>query len=214
MSLAPFADPAEPAPSPRREARRRAFIGAASEVFAEKGYAEATLDDVIARSGGSRQTLYALFGGKQGLFEALIGEKCAAIFGRLMGEQTSAQPLEAELAAFGRGFLEVVTGAEAIALYRLVIAEAPRIPEIAEAFWKQGPGRGRMLLARHLAKQAERAMLQIADPEMAASRFLGMLVGQLQLQVVLGLRDPPKAAEIEIVVRGAVTQFLDGCRMA
>lgn len=213
MSLAPVANPAEPVPSPRREARRRAFIGAAAEVFAEKGYAEATLDDVIARSGGSRQTLYALFGGKQGLFEALIGEKCAAIFGRLLGEQTAAQPLEAELAVFGRGFLEVVTGAEATALYRLVIAEAPRIPEIAEAFWKQGPGRGRMLLAKYLTKHAERGVLRVADPEMAASAFLGMLVGQLQLQVVLGLRDPPKSAEIETIVGVAVTHFLDGCRI-
>ncbi len=55
-------------------------------VFDEKGYAEATLDDVIGRSGGSRQTLYALFGGKQGLFEAIISENCETIFQGLTPE--------------------------------------------------------------------------------------------------------------------------------
>ena len=68
-------------PSKRLAARRAAFVAAAREVFHQKGFAEATLDDVIALSGGSRQTLYALFGGKQGLFEALVTETCESIFG-------------------------------------------------------------------------------------------------------------------------------------
>ena len=69
--------------SPHRKrlaARREAFLAAAKEVFQKKGFAEATLDDVIAVSGGSRQTLYELFGGKQGLFEAIISETCETIF--------------------------------------------------------------------------------------------------------------------------------------
>ena len=53
---------------------------AAREVFEAKGYAAATLDDVIARSGGSRQTLYEQFGGKQGLFEAMVSDRCSKVF--------------------------------------------------------------------------------------------------------------------------------------
>ena len=67
-------------PRKRLAARREAFLSAASEVFQKKGFAEATLDDVIALSGGSRQTLYELFGGKQGLFEAIISDNCERSF--------------------------------------------------------------------------------------------------------------------------------------
>src|SRR5450631_1066820 len=75
----------------RLAARREAFLVAAREVFDEKGYAEATLDDIIGRSGGSRQTLYALFGGKQGLFEAIVTETCESIFGDLTPEKMVSQ---------------------------------------------------------------------------------------------------------------------------
>src|ERR1700730_3386419 len=68
-------------------ARRQAFFAAARQVFEKKGFAEATLHDVIALSGGSRQTLYALFGGKQGLFEAIISDTCETIFRGLTLEQ-------------------------------------------------------------------------------------------------------------------------------
>jgi AcrR family transcriptional regulator len=65
---------------PRLTARRQAFLEAGTVVFQKKGYASTTLDDIIARSGGSRQTLYSLFGGKQGLFEAILVERSSRIF--------------------------------------------------------------------------------------------------------------------------------------
>jgi TetR/AcrR family transcriptional repressor of mexJK operon len=76
----------EAATRPRLVARRQAFLEAATAVFLEKGYANATLDDIIARSGGSLQTLYSLFGGKQGLFEALIAELSSEIFAPFWAE--------------------------------------------------------------------------------------------------------------------------------
>lgn len=201
----------EPCPSPRLQARREAFLRAAAEVFAEKGFAVATLDDVIARSGGSRQTLYALFGGKQGLFEALLAEKCRKIFGGMTMEQVLAQPVREALAGIGTRFLTVVTSREGIAVHRLVLAEAQRMPEVVEAFWKQGPGRNRALLARYLALQAERGVLRIPDPDVASGAFWGMLQGPFQPQLLLGLRPAPAPDEIDAVVRDVVARFLDGC---
>ena len=74
-------------PTKRLAARREAFLAAARQVFEKKGFAEATLDDVVALSGGSRQTLYALFGGKQGLFEAITSDTCETIFQGLTPEK-------------------------------------------------------------------------------------------------------------------------------
>ena len=197
---------------PRLEARRRAFMDAATAVFLEKGYAGATLDDIIARSGGSRQTLYALFGGKQGLFEALVAERAESIFEAFPADELDDRLPDEVLTSLGIRYLEIVTTPEALGTYRLVVAESAARKEIAEVFWRLGPGNGRTLLSRYLAGQVKRGVLRLDDPESAARQFMGMLMGTLHLECLLGLRSTPVPAEIEAHVRSVVGQFLDGCR--
>jgi len=199
------------APSKRREARRAAFLAAAREVFQAKGFAEATLDDVIALSGGSRQTLYTCFGGKQGLFEALITENCETIFRGLTPETLAPRAPEAVLSEVGVRYLEIATSPACLSLHRLVIAEAPRIPDIAERFWKLGPGRSRAILADFFDRQIARGRLDMADSGRGADHFLEMLSGTVRFQCLIGVRQPPEKSEIEAIVRAAVTQFLNGC---
>src|SRR5215469_9421319 len=127
--------------SKRGAARREAFLAAARQVFEKKGFAEATLDDVITLSGGSRQTLYALFGGKQGLFEAIISDTCETIFQGLTPEQLAPRPTDEVLKEVGSRYLTIVTSPACLSLHRLVVAEQPRIPEIVQRFWEIGPGR-------------------------------------------------------------------------
>jgi TetR/AcrR family transcriptional repressor of mexJK operon len=206
-SNANFAAP----PSKRLLARREAFMAAARDVFQEKGFAETTLDDVISLSGGSRQTLYALFGGKQGLFEALIIETCETIFHGLTPEQLAPRPPHEVLQEVGVRYLEIVTSPEAISLNRLIISEAPRIPEIAERYWKLGPGRSRDFLAEFFGRQIERGQLQMPDSRKAADHFLEMLSGTIRFQCLIGVRKPPAPAEIKLIVAAAVDQFLNGC---
>ncbi len=208
---APNVDCAVRAPSKRRVARRAAFLAAAREVFQAKGFAEATLDDVIALSGGSRQTLYTCFGGKQGLFEALITETCETIFRGLTPETLAPRAPEQVLSEVGARYLEIATSPAVLSLHRLVIAEAPRIPDIAERFWKLGPGRSRAILADFFDRLIARGQLNMADSRKGADHFLEMLSGTLRFQCLIGLRKPPERSEIEVIVRAAVTQFLNGC---
>jgi TetR/AcrR family transcriptional repressor of mexJK operon len=195
----------------RLAARRDAFLAAAREVFQEKGYGEATLDDVIARSGGSRQTLYALFGGKQGLFEAIISENCETIFQGLTPETLASRAPDEVLREVGVRYLTIVTSPACLSLHRLVVAEALRIPELAERFWKLGPGRSRAFLTEFFDRQIERGVLRMQDGSTAAEHFLDMLSGTMRLQCLIGLRTPPTPSEIDAIVEGAVAQFLNGC---
>jgi TetR/AcrR family transcriptional regulator, mexJK operon transcriptional repressor len=197
---------------PRREARRRAFLEAASAVFLEKGYAAATLDDVIARSGGSRQTLYALFGGKEGLFQAIVAERSAAIFEAFPADASHGRAPEEVLTELGIRYLEIVTTPEALGMYRLVVAEGAARPELAEQFWNSGPANARTQIGRYLAEQHRRGTLEVADPPGAAGEFWGLLLGLLHLECLLGLRAKPGRAELESHVRKAVACFLDGYR--
>ncbi len=198
-------------PSKRLTARRDAFLAAARDVFQEKGYAEATLDDVIARSGGSRQTLYALFGGKQGLFEAIVTDACETIFRGLTPEQLAPLAPDAVLREVGIRYVAIVTGQECLNLHRLIVAEAPRMPELVRQYWKLGPGRSRAFLAEFFDRQIARGALQMRDSWAGADHFLDMLSGTVRLQCLIGLREPPTQGEIETIVQGAVVQFLNGC---
>jgi TetR/AcrR family transcriptional regulator, mexJK operon transcriptional repressor len=201
-----------PPTSPRLEARRQAFIDAATAAFLEKGYANTTLDDIIARSGGSRQTLYALFGGKQGLFSAIIAERCQRIFGALAEDTLRDREPEDVLRNAGIHYLEAVTNPQALGIYRLVVAEGASMPELAERFWNAGPGSSRSLLARYFKTQSARGVLTLPDAEQAAHQFWAMLLGNFQLPCLLGLRPSPDRAEIESYVTAAVEHFMHGCR--
>jgi TetR/AcrR family transcriptional regulator, mexJK operon transcriptional repressor len=201
-------------PSKRLAARREAFLAAARQVFEKKGFAEATLDDVVALSGGSRQTLYALFGGKQGLFEAITSDICESIFLGLTPEKLAPCATDEVLKEVGTRYLAIVTSPACLSLHRLVIAEMPRIPEIAQRFWKLGPGRSRAFLAEFFDRQIERGLLQMPDSRAGAEYFLDMLSGTVRLQCLIGLRQPPTPEEIEEIVQGAVAQFLHGCLVA
>jgi TetR/AcrR family transcriptional regulator, mexJK operon transcriptional repressor len=206
-----MSDAAEAGTRPRLAARRLAFLAAARAVFLEKGYANTTLDDVIARSGGSRQTLYGLFGGKQGLFEAIVAEHCDRIFAPFRAEGLLDRPPDEVLVDVGIRYLETVTAPDALGVYRLVVAEGIAMKPLAERFWEAGPGHTRALLAGYFEQQARRGTLRVPDPEQAAQEFSGLLLGNLHLQCVLGLRDAPGRDEIEAIVRSAVGRFLDGC---
>ena len=198
---------------PRLTARRHAFLEAATTVFLQKGYAATTLDDIIALSGGSRQTLYSLFGGKQGLFEAIIAERCSTIFAPLVAADQRDRPPEELLVDVGIRYLETLMTSYGLGVYRLVVAEGVFMKELAERFWEMGPGHARSLLAAYFEQQTRCGTLDVQHPEQAAQQFWGMLLGNFQLQCLLGLRDVPGSEEIEAYVRTGVAWFLDGCRV-
>jgi AcrR family transcriptional regulator len=192
--------------SPRAERRRAALLEAAKSVFVERGYAEATLDEVIARAGGSRATLYKQFGGKEGLFAAVIAEICAAMVAPL-ADGGPDRPPEDVLLAFGRSFMAALMAPDGLALYRVVIGNAQRFPELAAAVYRSGPATAAALLAAHLRRWKARGQIDLPDPDMAARHFLEMVKGDLHFRALVYI-DPPSQAEIDQCVKGAVRLFM------
>src|SRR5262249_10746274 len=119
-----------PAESARSEARRRAILDVAREVFMAQGYAAASMSEIAARLGGSKGTLYNYFRSKEDLFAAIIVDACAgplsAVFDHLpdMGDD-----LPAALVDLGARFLGFILTPEPMAMHRLVVAESGRFPE-------------------------------------------------------------------------------------
>jgi TetR/AcrR family transcriptional repressor of mexJK operon len=213
MEIAGDSVPAVPAASKKLAARRNAFLAAGRLVFNEKGFADATLDDIIAKSGGSRQTLYALFGGKQGLFEAIVTDNCEALFRGIATGCLATRAVGNVLEEFGERYLAIATAPDCISLNRLVISESIRMPELGLRFWSLGPGRSRSFLANFFQAQIKQGTLSLNDCAAAADYFLDMLAGTIRMQCLIGLRPPPTKSEIKKIVKRAVTQFLMGCQL-
>lgn len=191
---------------------RGAILKAAAEVFFEAGYQGASIEAVIERVGGSKRAIYSHFGGKKELFTALVTEASSEALAALSPPELTSRDLEATLLAFGRRVLDAVMSPMTLALYRTIVAEGTRFPELAKAFFEGGPGRAAARLAVVLDEFQSRGDIDVEDSGRAAEHFIGMLRDDLHLRVVLGLRPAPNAAEIDLSVRQATTIFLNGCR--
>lgn len=198
-----------PARNPRGERRRAAILDAARAVFIEHGYADATLDEVIRRSGGSRATLYKQFGNKEGLFAAIIADIGSEIVAPLMSSEPDREP-HAILHAFGRAFMAGLMEPSGLQLYRVLIGEGARFPELAEAAYRAGPAVAAGQFAKHLRQWIAEKRFWVADPELAARQFLEMIKGDLHVRALLQIEPAPTEAEIDGCVRSAVRLFLKG----
>src|ERR1700754_1673910 len=208
---------ARTATEPRRTRRdaaelRAAILKAAAEVFFEAGYEGASIEAVIERVGGSKRAIYSHFGGKKELFAALVTEASNRALAALSPEEVVGHDLEGTLLAFGRRAIDAVMSPTTLALYRAIVAEGVRFPELAHIFFERGPGRAGTRLAAVLEGFRQRGEIEVEDCQRAAEHFIGMLRDDLHLRVVLGLRPPPGPVEKESSVRQVTHIFLDGCR--
>lgn len=189
--------------------RRQAILEAARRLFLEHGYAGTAMEAIATAAGVSKATLYSHFAGKEALFGAIVEERCRALLEPLAGIGAGAT-LADRLRRFAARFTELVTEPEAVALYRLVLAEAPRFPELARTFHACGPERATARVAEVLAEAAGQG-IAIGDPRAAAELFFGLLLGPWHTRVLLGL-ERPDAATLAHRAEQAVRRFLLLCR--
>ncbi|WP_248449188.1 TetR/AcrR family transcriptional regulator [Sinorhizobium meliloti] len=201
--------------APRRKrgnARREEFLHAATEVFLSSGFSGTSVDSIIAKVGGSKRTIYSYFGNKEQLFTTVVEEITTRAMGRFTTDDIASVDLETALFSAGRRYLEVVMSPEALQLYRIVVGEGTRFPDIAAVFFENGPGKASKALSRILEEGADAWGIPKHSATKLAEHFIGMIRDDLHLKVVLGLRNPPTAAEARSSVRAAVDVFLYGIK--
>ncbi|MGO4706428.1 TetR/AcrR family transcriptional regulator [Microvirga sp. 2MCAF38] len=132
------------------------ILDAALDVFSEKGFAQSRLEDVAARAGIAKGTIYLYVPSKQGLFEALvrsgIGGAIAELETRLAVLDSTA---EDRLRALLHFFNKEVLGTRRRNIVRLLIVEAERIPALADFYHREVLTRVLRLL-RGIAQEAVR----------------------------------------------------------
>jgi AcrR family transcriptional regulator len=131
----PHTTRAEPRWVRRKEARPDEITAAALALFVERGYANTRLDDVAARAGVSKGTLYLYFANKQELFKAVVREGLVSPIAEVRDVIDHHKgPAFDLLVMVLRGWWERIGSTPVSGIPKLILAEARNFPEIAEFY--------------------------------------------------------------------------------
>ncbi len=191
-----------------RDARRDEILAVAIEVLAEKGYRDASMLEIARRASASKETLYAWFGDKRGLFEAVIQGNARTVQLLLARHLANDAPAELVLVEFGRALLQLLLGDSAVAINRAAISEATSDPRLSEILTRAGREATLPGFLRYLELQRERGLMTFDDPSLAAQDFLGLLLGDIQVRRLLGRLPAPRKAQVEARAARAAKNFL------
>ena len=177
MSTTPETTIAKPRWERRKEARPAELVSAALQLFVEKGYAGTRLDDVAARAGVSKGTLYLYFENKEELFKAVVRENIVARISQSAGEilhfdGSSPELLRRLMTTWWEEYGSNTAGG----IGKLMMAESGNFPEIARFFVEEVIDPWHRILAAVIQRGAERGEFRTVKPEMFARVVTGPLV--------------------------------------
>jgi TetR/AcrR family transcriptional regulator, mexJK operon transcriptional repressor len=195
----------------RSDARRRAILDVASEVFLAQGYAATSMSEIAARLGGSKGTLYNYFRSKEELFSAFITDTCQgpamAIFDHMPATGVG-RSIRENLISFGVDFLAFILSPKLIALNRVVVGETGRFPELGRMFFDAGPGRGEARFAQIVERAMDAGELRRDDPVMVGRCLKDLILSDYHHRQLWGVLGEVSARRIETHVTGVVDVFL------
>jgi AcrR family transcriptional regulator len=163
---------------------RERIVTAARRLFAQRGYRGTSVGDIEAAAGLSPRSgaLYKHFASKEAVLRAVMDRHGAAVASRL--EVMPLGDLRAEITLIGRfGLAELRREHE---LTRIVMKEGDRFPEVAGAFREAIVLQSHRVASDWVVRYAERAGMQVDDPDALAAVFVNSLVGYTMEEVLFG----------------------------
>jgi TetR/AcrR family transcriptional repressor of mexJK operon len=208
-----------PAEQPERgsDRRHREIREAAIGIFLANGYDGATMEDIAVRAGVSKQTVYKHFTDKQNLFADIVlstTDDMDALVGLIADRLSKTSDPAKDLEHLAETFLNALMEPRVLRLRRLVISSADRFPEIATAWYEKGFERALGALATSFRTLADRHLLDIGDPALAAEHFVGMLFWiPVNKAMFTGDDDYAATHDLVPVARSAARAFMDAYGM-
>lgn len=188
--------------------KRSHILKTAGKLFLQHGFSGTSMGEVAAAGAGSKGTIYGYFRSKEDLFRAFMTEEIQARATLTFDPLIGAHGLRKTLTDLGYRYLRLLTDPTTAALFRVVVHEAPRFPEIGKMFNEAGPKPARQRLADYFYSCIEQRKLSIDDVPMAVEQFLMLCHARIMQEFQFGVRAAPTDAEIEATVAAAVATFL------
>lgn len=186
----------------RAEARPGEIIQAAFDVFAEKGFAAAKLDEIAAKAGISKGALYLYFETKEDLFRAVVREAVAPNLDVVeFTLEAASVPFPDLLRMLFARLALIIETSRLGAVAKLVIGESRNFPELARVWHDEVVSRALAALTKALARAQSRGEVRIGDPRLQAFSIMGpILLGVLWQETFTPIGAPP------LDLRGLIVQ--------
>jgi AcrR family transcriptional regulator len=167
------------------------------------------MDQIAREAGVSKATVYAHFSSKDRLFATMIHNGCRVYAEGLMPALAEMQDVREALTRICTEIERFLLAPKTLGIYRVIIAEGPRFPELVEAFIEAGPLPFRKMLAEFFEAANRRGALNVPNPRLAAHQLVWLVRGPLYLERMLNLKQTLwDEQSVEEVVGSAVEMFM------
>ncbi|HZQ12522.1 MAG TPA: TetR/AcrR family transcriptional regulator [Pseudolabrys sp.] len=155
--------PGSPRPREARSAvKREAILAAALDQFSQQGFEAARLEDVAKRAGVAKGTIYLYFRDKETLFQELIRGMLTPVVGSIEAMGQADIPISALADRLADFFVREVYETRRRDVIRLMIAEGPRFPHVAEFYYREVLSRIMAAMRAVLSRAAARGEVPAA----------------------------------------------------
>lgn len=194
----------------RKDARPAELLAAALDVFVERGFAASRLEEIAARAGVAKGTLYLYYENKEALFRAVVEHAILPLLdeGEAMLARGGDDPARLLREMIERWWQEV-GNTKLAGIPKLVIAEAANFPTVAQFYFDNVIARGRRLLGAVLQRGVERGVFRPLAPELACQVMLAPVLMANIWRQSLAFCEPGEldweayiATHIDIVMNG------------
>jgi TetR/AcrR family transcriptional regulator, mexJK operon transcriptional repressor len=165
----------------RSAQKRQAIMEAAIALFLANGYQRTSMEEVAGLAAVSKQTVYKHFTDKERLFTAIVLttlDRVADPFRAEIERLSATEDLISDLRLLARAYMKSVMQPPLLQLRRLVIGEANRLPALARTYYERAPERTLAALAGGFGRLADRGLLQLDNPLVAAGHFAFLVLGR------------------------------------
>jgi AcrR family transcriptional regulator len=189
---------------------RDRLLDVATELLLVQGYGSTSIEAIVSRAGVSKRTFYHRFEDKQALMAAVVARLVDQLRPPPGVPLVEGGSLDVVLRNLGGLILHAALTPKALALHRLIVAEAQRFPELAQAVAQSGGRREAVgLIVQVLQRYGAAGTLDAAQLAFAAQQFLQMVVSHPQMRA-LGIGDPMTPGELDDWLRRSVALFVGG----
>lgn len=195
---------------PRKSDRQRQIQEAATDLFLEFGYEGATLDLLIDQIGGSRRDIYNLFDSKQGLLTMIVNERCDSIAHDIRALSLEGLEPRAMLQKLGLGAVRVMLSSDGVKLFRLVVQESARNPQLGRLLYEKSFAVIHVLLGDYFTCESRAGRLHIGNPDEASRLFVSMIIGDLYFVTLFWGVEKLTEAYLHQRVEHCIEMFLEG----
>ncbi|QDU53868.1 TetR/AcrR family transcriptional regulator [Aeoliella mucimassa] len=162
---------------PKSTAKGEAILDAARDLMLEHGYSATSLEMIAEKAGVGKPTIYSRFGSKEGLFDAVVARRSLIVEQTIGVLEVLSEDPRVDLMEITMRFQKRALAVQQRRWDRLVIAEAARLPQLAQTLYKAGPDKFFRAITRYIRRQSELGRLNVDTPEVAAEHLFGLLVG-------------------------------------